>query len=51
LQRKRTQKNKEDKSTTANGTVIDPENTEPGQNSQEGEVKGQRKQPKKKKKK
>ena len=50
LERKRAQKNKEDKGAT-NGTVIDPENTEPGQNGQEGEVKGQRKQPKKKKKK
>ena len=50
LERKRAHKNKEDKR-DASGTVIDPENTEPGQNSQEGEVKGQRKQPKKKKKK
>jgi YidC/Oxa1 family membrane protein insertase len=50
LERKRAHKNKEDKR-DASGTVIDPENTEPGQNNQEGEVKGQRKQPKKKKKK
>ena len=50
LERKRAHKNKEDKR-DASGTVIDPENTEPGQNGQEGEVKGQRKQPKKKKKK
>ena len=50
LERKRIQKNKED-NRNASGTVIDPENTEPGQNGQEGEVKRQRKQPKKKKKK
>jgi len=50
LQRKRTQKAKED-SRGASGTVIDPENTELGQSGQEGDVKGQRKQPKKKKKK
>ena len=50
LERKRSHKNKEDKP-DASGTVIDPENTEPGQNGQEGDVKGQRKQPKKKKKK
>ena len=50
LERKRSHKNKE-ANRDAGGTVIDPENTEPGQNGQEGEVKGQRKQPKKKKKK
>ena len=50
LERKRIHKNKES-NRDASGTVIDPENTEAGQNSQEGEVKGQRKQPKKKKKK
>ena len=50
LERKRSHKNKEDKP-DASGTVIDQENTEPGQNGQEGDVKGQRKQPKKKKKK
>lgn len=50
LERKRSQKDK-DKNRDAGGTVLDPENTEPGQNSQEGDVKGQRKQPKKKKKK
>ena len=50
LERKRALKNKEDKR-DASGTVIDSENTEPGQNGQVGEVKGQRKQPKKKKKK
>jgi YidC/Oxa1 family membrane protein insertase len=50
LERKRSHKNKVDKR-DASGTVIDPENTEPGQNGQAGEVKGQRKQPKKKKKK
>jgi YidC/Oxa1 family membrane protein insertase len=50
LQRKRAHKAKED-SRGASGTVIDPENTELGQSGQEGDVKGQRKQPKKKKKK
>ena len=50
LERKRIHKNKES-NRDASGTVIDPEKTEPGQNNQEGEVKGQRKQPKKKKKK
>ena len=50
LERKRIQKNKEN-NRDASGTVIDPETTEPGQSGQEGDVKGQRKQPKKKKKK
>jgi YidC/Oxa1 family membrane protein insertase len=50
LERKRAHKNKEDKR-DASGTVIDPENTDPSQSGQEGDVKGQRKQPKKKKKK
>jgi len=49
LQRKRAHKAKEE-NRSKSGTVIDPENTELGQNGQEGEVKGQRKQPKKKKK-
>jgi YidC/Oxa1 family membrane protein insertase len=49
LQRKRAHKAKEENHSKG-GTVIDPENTELGQNGQEGEVKGQRKQPKKKKK-
>jgi YidC/Oxa1 family membrane protein insertase len=49
LQRKRAHKAKEE-NRSKGGTVIDPENTELGQNGQEGEVKGQRKQPKKKKK-
>ena len=49
LQRKRAHKTKEE-NRSKGGTVIDPENTELGQNGQEGEVKGQRKQPKKKKK-
>jgi len=47
LQRKRKDKEKEE-NREQSGTVIDPENTEPGQT---GDVKGQRKQPKKKKKK
>ena len=50
LERKRSHKNKEDKRDSS-GTVIDSANTEPSQDGQEGEVKGQRKQPKKKKKK
>jgi len=49
LQRKRAHKAKEE-NRSKGGTVIDPENTELGQKGQEGEVKGQRKQPKKKKK-
>ena len=49
LQRKRAHKAKED-SRAQSGTVIDPENPELGQSGQEGDVKGQRKQPKKKKK-
>ena len=50
LERKRSFKNKE-KNRDASGTVLDPENPEPDQSGQEGDVKGQRKQPKKKKKK
>jgi len=50
LERKRSHKDK-DKNRDASGTVIDPENTDPSQSGQEGDVKGQRKQPKKKKKK
>ena len=49
LQRKRAHKTKED-NRAQSGTVIDPENPELGQSGQEGDVKGQRKQPKKKKK-
>ena len=49
LQRKRAHKAKED-NRNQGGTVIDPENTELGQSGQDGDVKGQRKQPKKKKK-
>ena len=49
LQRKRAHKAKLD-NRDQSGTVIDPTNPELGQNSQEGDVKGQRKQPKKKKK-
>ena len=49
LQRKRAHKAKEE-NRAQSGTVIDPENPELGQNNQEGEIKGQRKQPKKKKK-
>jgi YidC/Oxa1 family membrane protein insertase len=49
LQRKRAHKTKLD-NRDQSGTVIDPEKAEPGQNGQEGDVKGQRKQPKKKKK-
>ena len=49
LQRKRAHKAKED-NRNQSGTVIDPENTELGQSGQDGDVKGQRKQPKKKKK-
>jgi YidC/Oxa1 family membrane protein insertase len=49
LQRKRAHKIKED-NRDQSGTVIDPTNPELGQNGQEGDVKGQRKQPKKKKK-
>ena len=50
LQRKRAHKGKEENRDTS-GNVLDPENTEPGQSGQDGDVKGQRKQPKKKKKK
>ncbi|QLL24368.1 membrane protein insertase YidC [Actinobacteria bacterium IMCC26103] len=49
LQKKLAHKRKED-NRDQSGTVIDPTNPEFGQNSQEGDVKGQRKQPKKKKK-
>jgi len=49
LQRKRARKAKLD-NRDQSGTVIDPTNPELGQNGQEGDVKGQRKQPKKKKK-
>ena len=49
LQRKRAHKAKLD-NRDQSGTVIDPTNPELGQSSQDGEVKGQRKQPKKKKK-
>jgi len=49
LQRKRAHKAKLD-NRDQSGTVIDPTNPELGQNGQDGEVKGQRKQPKKKKK-
>jgi YidC/Oxa1 family membrane protein insertase len=49
LQKKRDHKTKLD-NRNQSGTVIDPTNPELGQNSQEGDVKGQRKQPKKKKK-
>ena len=49
LQRKRAHKAKLD-NRDQSGTVIDPTNPELGQNGQNGEVKGQRKQPKKKKK-
>jgi len=49
LQRKRAHKAKLD-NRDQSGTVVDPTNPELGQNGQEGDVKGQRKQPKKKKK-
>jgi YidC/Oxa1 family membrane protein insertase len=49
LQKKLAHKRKED-NRDQSGTVIDPTNPELGQNGQEGDVKGQRKQPKKKKK-
>jgi len=49
LQRKRAHKTKEE-NRNQSGNVIDPTNPELGQNGQEGDVKGQRKQPKKKKK-
>jgi len=49
LQKKLAHKRKEE-NRDQNGTVIDPTNPELGQNGQEGDVKGQRKQPKKKKK-
>ena len=49
LQRKRAHKAKLD-NRDQSGSVIDPTNPELGQNGQEGDVKGQRKQPKKKKK-
>jgi YidC/Oxa1 family membrane protein insertase len=49
LQKKLAHKRKEE-NRDQSGTVIDPTNPELGQNSQEGDVKGQRKQPKKKKK-
>jgi len=49
LQRKRAHKAKLD-NRDQSGTVIDPTNPELGQNGQEGDAKGQRKQPKKKKK-
>ena len=49
LQRKRAHKGKLD-NRDQSGTVIDPTNPELGQHGQEGDVKGQRKQPKKKKK-
>ena len=50
LQRKRAHKSKEEGRDTS-GNVLDPENPEPGQNGPDNDVKGQRKQPKKKKKK
>jgi YidC/Oxa1 family membrane protein insertase len=50
LLKKRSHKNKDGKGATE-GNVLDPNQTEPGKNGQEGDVKGQRKQPKKKKKK
>jgi YidC/Oxa1 family membrane protein insertase len=49
LQKKLAYKRKEE-NRDQSGTVIDPTNPELGQNGQEGDVKGQRKQPKKKKK-
>jgi len=49
LQKKLARKRKEE-NRNQSGTVIDPTNPELGQNGQEGDVKGQRKQPKKKKK-
>jgi len=49
LQKKLAHKRKEE-NRDQSGTVIDPTNPELGQNGQEGDVKGQRKQPKKKKK-
>jgi len=49
LQKKLAHKRKEE-NRNQSGTVIDPTNPELGQNGQEGDVKGQRKQPKKKKK-
>jgi YidC/Oxa1 family membrane protein insertase len=49
LQKKLAHKRKED-NRDQSGTVIDPNNPELGQNGQEGDAKGQRKQPKKKKK-
>jgi len=49
LQRKRAHKTKEE-NRNQSGNAIDPTNPELGQNGQEGDVKGQRKQPKKKKK-
>jgi len=49
LQKKLAHKRKED-NRDQSGTVIDPNNPEIGQNGQEGDAKGQRKQPKKKKK-
>jgi YidC/Oxa1 family membrane protein insertase len=49
LQKKLAHKRKED-NRDQSGTVIDPTNPELGQNGQEGDAKGQRKQPKKKKK-
>jgi hypothetical protein len=48
--KKRSHKNKDGKG-AAEGSVLDPDQAEPGKNGQEGDVKGQRKQPKKKKKK
>ena len=50
LERKRSHKDK-DKNRDTSGSVLDPENTEPGQSGPDNDVKGQRKQPKKKKKK
>jgi YidC/Oxa1 family membrane protein insertase len=50
LLKKRSHKNKDGKG-AAEGSVLDPDQAEPGKNGQEGDVKGQRKQPKKKKKK
>ena len=49
LERKRSHKDK-DKNRDTSGSVLDPENPEPGQNGPDNDVKGQRKQPKKKKK-
>jgi len=49
LQKKLARKRKEE-NRNQSGTVIDPTNPELGQNGQEGDVKGQRKQPKKTKK-